>query len=199
MVRTLLSAAAFLLFFASSTNAATLNLLLTTDYYWPTVGGPSIGLQYEFIENPTNGWLSGSAPQTVLWRTNMVMLPGVTEFNIALDAENLDDIYLRAWGFYTINDTLSFYVAEPPEGPVQDATVFAFGAPWIPLADLGDGLSGNFRYVSGISRGPIGTWELTAVQDAMTPVPEPTSIFLLGSGLAAVVARRYRRREPDLD
>jgi hypothetical protein len=56
-------------------------------------------------------------------------------------------------------------------------------------------MSGQFDYVFGKSRGPIGTWAVTA-DLAPTPVPEPASMFLLGSGLAAIAARRFSRNSP---
>ena len=201
----LLSAAALLLL-ASTAHASPINLLLTTEHLWPSVGSPEISYAYRFFEADSNGWPNQtiSVPQINLAGGSARVLPGVRQFEIPLDVESLDNVYFTIYGDYVINhpSTLSLYVGLPPEGPFPqwDGLSNAFGPPWIPLANLGDGFGGNFAYFYGYSRGPIGSWELTAAPAEVTPVPEPASMLLLGSGLAAVAARRYRltrrRSEP---
>lgn len=189
MLRRLLSAAALLLLLASRAQAAPIELLFTVNHYTPIVGPPEIGLQFTFFESATNGWPGSFPPQPFLANGGAVLLPGVTQFSVSLDAVSLENIYFTAYGGYWSGPGFQFqsiYVAEPPTGPVPDALAYGYGPPWISLANLGDGLSGEFRYIYGYSNGPIGTWEVTSV-------PEPTSVLLLGSGLAAVLASRYRQ------
>jgi hypothetical protein len=119
----------------------------------------------------------------------------VTQFNVSLDAASLANIYFTAHGDYPVSEFpfLGIYVAEPPTGPVSDFLAFTFGPPWISLADLGDGFSGDFRSIFGFPRpGGIGTWTITPAADA-APVPEPATLLLFGSGLAAIAAKKYRR------
>ena len=198
MIRRLLSAAVVLLL-ASSAQASPINLLLTTDHYWPTIGAPEISFQFEFIESPTNNWMVHARPSPTVLAGGFGAGPGVTQFNVSLDVASLDNVYFKGWGDYFSDVEGPFwsqYSAQPPTGPVEDRFVHTFGPPWIPLANLGDGFSGDFRYFFGYSRGPIGTWNLTVAPAQPTPVPEPASVLLLGSGLAAVAARKYRRQKP---
>ena len=207
MIRRLLPTTALLLVLASTAQAESINLLLTMDHLWPTIGAPEITYVYRVFEAPSNGWptQTDSVPQTVLASGSARILPGTTSHNLLLDTDSLDNVYMDIWGEYVTDPRLPFtlgrYVALPPEGPFPDwdALSFAYGPPWIPLADLGDGLSGDFRYFFGFSRGDIGTWEITAVADPVTPVPEPASLLLFGSGLAAMAAKRYRRRNSGVD
>jgi hypothetical protein len=190
MLRRLLLSAVLLLI-TSRAQASPINLLLTVDDYAPIVGPPEISLFFSFFESPTNGWPQAMLPRTELASGSATLLPGVRQFNVSLNAASLDNVYFNAYGFYFTPGTpfSSIYVAEPPTGAVPDNLAFSYGPPWIPLANLGEGLSGDFRYIYGYSRGPIGTYQLTAVNEA-TPVPEPATLLLFGSGLAAVVAKR---------
>ena len=202
MLRRLLSAAALLLLLTSRAQASPINLLFTTEHYFPTVGPPEISVQYRFFQSSSNQWPGPFSPEPLLAIGGAAVLPGMRQFQVSLDVASLDDVYFWAMGEYEIrqfeNRVLSRYVAVPPEGPGRPVNEFdqlanAFGPPWIPLANLGDGISGDFRYISGLSRGPIGTWEVSAAPAALTPVAEPASMLLLGSGLAAVAGKRYRQ------
>jgi hypothetical protein len=196
MLRRMLSAAALLLILTSRAQASPIDFLLTVNQYTPTVGPPEISLGFTFFESATNGWPSSLPPRHVLAIGGADLLPGVRQFNVSLDVVTLENVYFNAYGFYFSSaggpPVQSIYVAEPPTGPVSDALAFAYGPPWIPLANLGGGLSGDFRYIYGYSRGPIGTWALTA-PSPVTAVPEPASLLLLASGLIAGAARKYRR------
>jgi hypothetical protein len=198
MLRRLLSAAALLLLLASSAQASTINLLLTTDINDTTLGPPELLINFKFFESPENGWpyTAHLLPKIELAHGTAIVLPGVTQFDITLDTNSLDDIYFTAWGFYKTFDWPEWnrYVAEPPTGSVSDGLVYGYGPVWIPLADLGAGFSGNFQYFWGNPRGPIGSWSIDAAPAPVTPVPEPASLLLFGSGLAAVASKKYRRK-----
>ena len=189
MFRRLFQTVALLLLLTSPAHAETINLLLTANINEPTVGPREKLFVYSFFQSPVNGWTDSFPPPSVA-NGNATLLPGVTQFSVSFDAPSVDNIYFTAYGFYWSGPGLSvqsIFAAEPPAGPVPDVLVFEYGPPWIPLANLGGGLSGGFRYIYGFSNGPIGTW-------AVTPVPEPASLFLFTSGLAAIAAKRYGRR-----
>lgn len=194
MIRRLTFAAVLLLLLTSRAQAATIDLVLTINHYAPTVGSPEITLDFSFFESATNGWTTSFPPQPYLASvTRGALLPGVTQYLVSLDALSLDNIYFIGYGLYDSAGRFhdpSIYVAEPPTGSVPDILAYQHGPPWIPLANLGGGFSGDLQTIYGSYRGPIGTpvgtWELT-------PVPEPASLLLFGSGLAAIAVRRYRK------
>lgn len=196
MLRRLLPAAALLLLITSRAQAAPINLLFTVNHFAPVSGPPEISLNFVFFQSATNGWPGSAPPQPFLASGgSTALLPGVTQYNVSLDVASLDNIYFTANGGYWSGPgllTRSIFVAEPPTGPVPDVLAFGYGPPWISLAGLGDGLSGDFRYIFGYYNGPIGTWQVTATPNA-APVPEPASLFLFGSGVAALAANRYRQ------
>lgn len=201
MTRRLLPVVALLSLLTSRADAATINLLLTIDINSPTSGPPEVTLGYNFFTNPTNAW--PSPPFRAPSLPGGSLLPGVTQIPVSLNTESLDDFYLSGWGEYK-----SFGPGLPPPpfgfptlyalaptGFTLEHHVLAFGPPWIPLANLGpEGLSGFFDVVNGFSRpGGIGTWTVTFAETQPAPVPEPASMLLLGSGLAAIAARKFRR------
>jgi PEP-CTERM motif len=197
MIRIILSGVALLLLFTSPARASTINLLLTVDMYEPTVIGPrDLDFSFSFFQSASNGWPDSTLqPRTFLVRGGARLLPGVAQYNVSLDAGSLDDLYFTGFGSYQTLGTgfLSIYVAEPPDGAVPDRLANQFGPPWIALSTLGDGFSGEFQYINGFSRGDIGTWSITPAPENPIPAPEPASMLLFGSGLAALAAKKYRQ------
>ena len=201
-LRHLLSAAILLLFLTSPAQAATIDLVLTVEVYVPPLGQPpELGFNYRFFQSASNGWPDSTLqPQTGLAGGSATLLPGVTQYYVSLDAVSLDDVYFAAFGQYTSFAPgappppfgfPSYYVAEPPDGNIDGSDALGYGPPWIPLVNLGDGFSDNFTLINGyLSRGGIGTWTITPAPAA---VPEPASLLLLGSGLAAIASRKYRQ------
>jgi hypothetical protein len=59
------------------------------------------------------------------------------------------------------------------------------------LQNIGSGFGGELQFFYGESIGPLGTWDL--IPETPVPVPEPASFLLLGSGIAALAANKYRR------
>ena len=153
MFRSLLPVVVLLLLLASRVEASPINLLLTVDYDEPVYGLPPISLSFRFFESAFNGWQSiPKPPTTSLVRSGANLLPGVTQFEVSLDADTLEDVYFSASGSYQVFSplvTLGAYVAEPPTGRVSDQLVSNFGAPWIPLENLGGGFSGDFGWTFG--------------------------------------------------
>ena len=209
MIRRLLSAAALHLLLAPTAQAATINLLLTTEHYDTTIVPPEVGVGFSFFEAAAYSWPRDASgvpavlvPRTYLATGSSALLPGVAEFSISFDVDSLDDVYFTLNGSYRSGPAPFFpydshYVAEPPTGRVSDALVDAYGPPWIPLADLGTGFSGELFTFRGHHRTEgsytVGTWALAPQPAAITPVPEPATMTLFGIGLAAAAWRRKCR------
>lgn len=203
MIRRLLPVAFVLLLFASRAQAAPINLLLTVNIYPPSVGPPETSFSFRFFQSASNGWpFSAFQPTTPLASGGGGLLPGVTQFNVSFDAANLDNAFFSAYGGYFSPDPShpssgypinSLYAAEPPTGHVPDVLVYGYGPPWIPLANLGNGISGDLYSFYGVSRGPIGSHDYLIGTYQLAPVPEPTSLLLFGSGLVAVATKKYRQ------
>jgi hypothetical protein len=181
--------------------ATPIQLDVAVTYYTPAVGPQDASFSFSMFESATNGW-PGALPPPSLATGVGTLLPGVTHFSASLNVDDLSQIYFTAFGSYLSGPFLiypSIFVAEPPTGHVSDAAAFAFGPPWISLANLGTGLSGDLFTINGFSNQAdgsfkVGTWEITAAPEPTTAVPEPTTLLLFGTGLAAAIRTRRMKR-----
>ena len=193
VLRRALSAGALFLLLTPRAQAAPIELEFTFHHYTPLVSPLRIGLSFTFFESLTHGWPGAFPPQPYLAQGGTGLVPGVTRLNVSLDTERIDRVYFSSFGSFFIGpgDQDGLFVAAPPSGPVPGYLALGYGPPWIPLRNLGSGFSGELQFFYGYSIGPIGTWTLTP--ETPLPVPEPASLLLLGSGLAALAANKYRQ------
>ncbi len=192
VVPRLLSAGVLLLLLSSRAHAAPIALEFTFDHFTPIVSPEQIGLSFTFFESPTNGWPGAFPPQPYLAQGGTSLVPGWTQVDVSLNTDNLNDVYFTLHGSYFLGDgSVGLFVAAPPSGPVPGELAFGYGPPWIPLQNIGSGFGGELEFFFGQSIGDLGTWELTP--ETPVPVPEPASFLLLGSGIAALAANKYRR------
>jgi hypothetical protein len=121
------------------------------------------------------------------------MTPGTHRFSMTVDVENLSNFYFAAWGSAMYQPgSPSLFAAAPISGVYDPAAAWFIGPPWVSLATIlgANPLGSNMSIFSGPSNpltgNEVGSWALTA-----TPVPEPTSLVLLGTGVATLLRRRY--------
>jgi len=179
---------------ASRVEATPIQLDVAITYFTPAVGPQDAGFSFSMFESAINGW-PGASPPPSLVAGGGTVLPGATHFSASLNVNDLSQIYFTAFGSYLSGPFPSIFIAEPPTGHVSDATAFAFGPPWISLANLGAGLSGDLETINGFSNQAngsflVGTWQITAAPGPTTTVPEPTTLLLFGTGLVAAVRMR---------
>jgi hypothetical protein len=203
MLRPLLSVAVLVLLLASRAQAATIDFVLTVNIPTATAGPQEVGFQFGFFESGTYTWPSPLASQSFLILNSATLLPGTTKFNVSLDVLNVQNLYFFGSGTYYVIDpnfqnfpTLynNFYVAEPPTGHVQEDKAIQYGPPGISVANLGGGFASDFGLIFGFPRsGGLGTWALSPAPGSDAAVPEPATLVLFGSGLVAVVSKKYRQ------
>ena len=177
---------AFLLVVTSSTVLAD-NILLTVDengngtLVSPFVSGP-LALPSSLAQDPGPGGLAGALTYSLL------NPPGLVIGDVILTEGGVMGDLLR----FNSNGTLVFY-SLPGEGTLADIgfpTAFQTN-----LVSFAEGLDGTFFYTPsagqpGFVAGAAVPVSYRFISDS---VPEPTTIFLFGTGLAGVIARKRRK------
>lgn len=171
---------------------------ITIDYFTPTVGPMEACFSFEMFESPVNAWPSEPPFPPAIAEHSTTLLPGITRWQEVIEDDDLSDNYFMAWGEIPTLPEPTLFVAEPHTGHVPDGTVWGWGPPWISMEDLltTNAITGNLFIFAGYdtqagSTHPwtVGTWTIAAV-------PEPSSIFLFGTGMAlmcGMLSRRKRR------
>lgn len=180
---------------ASRAEAAMLNLDFAVTLNEPAPAN----FQFRFFEStpPPSGMTYGfSGRERVLAnRTVTGMTPGTHRFSMTVDVLDLPNFWFAGWGSaqYQLGAT-TLFAASPLNG-YDPAWAWFVGPPWVSLATiLGTGTLGNTMTVFNGPGNPltgdtVGSWELNVTESDQ--VPEPTSLMLLGTGVAVVLRRRH--------
>lgn len=166
------------------------------------------GFGFSLFTSPSNMWATPEMWQNMeeLASGEAAFTPGRAVYEVSASVADLSNLYMQmAGGFLGCPPGdcenpyyQSIFVAEPPTGWVSDQEAWMYGPPWISLANVGSGLalSGDLEIINGYDAGTyrpwvVGTWEVT-------PVPEPSSLLLIGAGLSGLGLATYRRRRQSL-
>lgn len=159
-----------------------------------SVPGLEAGFTYYFFQRPTDDW--PATPVSFVGdalRGSGTLLPGETHFTVSLDFPDLSQAYFAGWGSYYLGIPplccgSNIFVAQGPNFGASAQDAYTYGPIWISLADLGSGLSGRLEMINGVRD------VLTEKSWEITPVPEPATIVLFGTGLAAAFRSRRMKR-----
>lgn len=155
-----------------------------------TSGGPAdtvASFDFVFFESTTYVW-PGTQDGTRLTHVHTTLIPGTTSlFYLFLTNVDLTHLYFAGGGSYYLGQGMyGAFVAEPLQ-LLSDGDIYHYGAPGNLLAALANGgaVGGQLRNFYGYGRPGFydGSWEVTTT-------PEPSTVVLLVSGLAAMAMRR---------
>ena len=115
----------------------------------------------------------------------------ITGFGTQIEADNLGAFTARIEAFDAANVSLGVFSSAGVATANGDDSAMFLGI----LSDVADIRSIRLSLTSsGGGLGDISDFAINGPTIQDTPIPEPTSMLLLGTGIATAAARRYRRR-----
>ena len=166
----------------------------------PGIGGLNItGSQVggDFVRIDQGDWNGNfGAGESLLWSffggpMTFTFNTAITGFGTQIEADNLGAFTARIEAFNAANASLGVFTRAGIATTNGDDSAMILGV----LSDVADIRSITLSLTSsGGGAGDISDFAINSPTVQDIPVPEPTSMMLLGTGLATAAARRYRRR-----
>src|SRR5262245_39032358 len=177
------------LFLASRAEAAFIQL----DFAITLSGPQAANFSYAFFESsPKDPPYGFSGKEKILANGSGTITAGVTHFFLSLDVTDLSSLYFVGYGGFDVPPAARSLFAASPPGGFDPGFAFAFGPPWVSLANVTSrGLSDSLVIFDGPPR-PDGSFTVGSYE--VNTVPEPTSLLLLGTGVTILVGRRRMKR-----
>jgi hypothetical protein len=196
-LRRSLTVLALVVLCASPAAAAPITTLqFTIERPAPLLPIDNISFKLSVFDAPVNLWPGPFTPAANAGPSSFAA--GQSTFFVDVSTP-LDTAWFTIYGEYNVNlPNHGVYIADT-NPPLNNGLPIGYGPPWISLAPLllGQNVHGRFETIIYDGRnngvGNLGSYTITAV-------PEPASLLLLGTGLAALAARRSRSRraEPEV-
>jgi hypothetical protein len=177
--------------FASVSNAFTTPV--------PGIGGLNItgsqaGGDFFRVDQETSDWNGNfGAGESLLWSffggpMTFTFNTAITGFGAQIEADDLGAFTARIEAFNAANVSLGVFSRAGSATANGDDSAIFLGI----LSDVADIRSIRLSLTS--SAGDISDFAINSPTIQDTPVPEPASMVLLGTGIATLVGRRYRKR-----